>query len=44
MTYMEEKHHNRTIIQNMLPENLDEFLNRKELYGQKEIELMVNGI
>lgn len=36
MTYREGKHHNRTIIQNILSENLDKSLNRKELSRQKK--------
>lgn len=33
---MEGKHHNRTIIQNILSENLDKSHNRKELSRQKK--------
>lgn len=36
MTYREGKHHNRTVIQNILSENLDKSLNRKELSRQKK--------
>lgn len=36
MTYTEGKHHNRTIIQNILSENLDKSHNKKELSRQKK--------